>query len=238
MTIGSFSMLTGLSIATLRHYDEIDLLKPRMVDLRTGYRRYAHAQVSAGRQIRLLRSAELSTTQIATILEGDEAVLGDVLKEYRAAVRERSAHVQALLDKLLGQVGDEGAEMTTASEFRLIAVNIGVDTEEDLEAARRFWGAVLGTDLEDWGAGSQQVVLGHGDGMGFLNIRVRRQDEPHRGDVSAFGLSVPGLEEVHARAVDAGGVEIYGPTDGHDMPRHSLVADPVGNRAVLWEGGD
>lgn len=71
MTIGSFSMLTGLSIATLRHYDEIALLRPAEVDQQTSYRRYASGQVDVGRRVRLLRAAELSTDQIATILAGD-----------------------------------------------------------------------------------------------------------------------------------------------------------------------
>jgi hypothetical protein len=39
ITIGTFSLLTGLSITTLRHYDDIGLLRPADVDPRTGYRR-------------------------------------------------------------------------------------------------------------------------------------------------------------------------------------------------------
>lgn len=96
---------------------------------------------------------------------------------------------------------------------------------------------MLGTDLEDWGSGSQQVVLGAGDNIGFLNIRVRSADEPHHGDIAAFGLAVPGLDDVHQRTITAGATEQYAPTDGENMPRHSLIVDPVGNRVVLWEGG-
>ncbi|MET9020027.1 hypothetical protein ABZV93_08615 [Actinopolymorpha sp. NPDC004070] len=32
-----------------------------------------------------------------------------------------------------------------------------------------------------------------------------------------------------------GAAEHYPPTDGENMPRHSLIADPVGNRVVFWE---
>lgn len=128
--------------------------------------------------------------------------------------------------------------MKSAAGFRLVAVNIGVDSQAALDTARGFWSKVLDTDLEDWGTGSRQVVLGDGDNIGFLNIRVRSADEPHYGNITAFGLGVPGLDDVHQRAIDAGATELYAPTDGENMPRHSLIVDPVGNRVVLWESGN
>lgn len=239
MTIGSFSMLTGLSIATLRHYDEIALLRPAEVDQQTSYRRYASGQVDVGRRVRLLRAAELSTDQIATILAGDGQEAREVLAEHRAALDQRTSHIHVLLDQLLSS-SKEGrpVSMKSAAGFRLVAVNIGVDSDAALESARDFWGEVLGTDLEDWGTGSQQVVLGQGDNVGLLNIRVRSADEPHRGDITAFGLGVPGLDDTHQQAVAAGATEQYAPTDGENMPRHSLIVDPVGNRVVLWESGN
>ncbi len=238
MTIGSFSMLTGLSIATLRHYDEIGLLRPAEVDRQTSYRRYAAGQVDVGRRVRLLRAADLSPDQIATILSGDGQDACEVLAKHRVALDQRTSHIQALLDQLM-QSSNEGrpVPMKSAAGFRLVAVNIGVDSDAALETARHFWSQVLGTDLEDWGTGSQQVVLGDGDNIGFLNVRVRSADEPHHGDITAFGLGVPGLDYTHQRAIAAGATEQYPPTDGESMPRHSLIVDPIGNRVVLWESG-
>lgn len=40
LNIGGFSLVTGLSITALRHYDEVGLLTPAQVDPTTGYRRY------------------------------------------------------------------------------------------------------------------------------------------------------------------------------------------------------
>ncbi len=232
VTIGTFSMLTGLSIPTLRHYDDIGLLPPAEVDSRTGYRRYSHGQVDIARRVRLLREAELSTEDIARMLDGDSSDARNVLMRQRAALRDRAGRVEALLDQLA-----EGSlvQMKSAADFRLVAVNIGVDSDAALEVACTFWDEVLGTKLEDWGSGSRQVVLGEGDAIGFLNIRVRSADEPQYGHRSAFGLGVIGLEEAHQRALAAGATEQYPPTDGENMPRHSRFADPVGNRVVLWE---
>ena len=43
--IGDFSKKTGLSIRTLRYYDEIDLFKPLEIDLFTNYRYYSEKQL-------------------------------------------------------------------------------------------------------------------------------------------------------------------------------------------------
>jgi len=237
MTIGSFSMVTGLSITTLRHYDEIGLLPPAQVDPESAYRRYEATQVEVGRRVRLLRAAGLSTDEMAQVLGHDEQQARAVLADYRSALDQRSSHIHALLDELARDSDEKGASMKAAVGFRLVAVNIGVESDTALEIARVFWGEVLETELEDWGTGSRQVVLGEGDNIGFLNIRVRSAEEPHRGDVAAFGLGVPGLEATHRRALAAGAKELYPPTDGDAMPRHSLIVDPVGNRVVLWESG-
>ena len=44
-TIGEFAGIGRVSVRMLRHYDAIGLLRPVHVDDRTGYRRYAPAQV-------------------------------------------------------------------------------------------------------------------------------------------------------------------------------------------------
>ncbi len=237
VTIGTFSMLTELSIATLRHYDDIGLLRPAEVDSRTGYRRYSYAQVDIARRVRVLREAELSTDDISRMLDGDASKARAILTRQRAALRERAGRVEELLDHLAQDIEGSSTHMKSAADFRLVAVNIGVDSDAALEVACRFWGEVLGTGLENWGGASQQVVLGEGDAIGFLNIRVRSADEPQYGHQSAFGLGVVELEEAHQRALTAGATEHYPPTDGENMPRHSRFADPVGNRVVLWEAG-
>lgn len=235
VTIETFSLLTGLSIPTLRHYDEIGLLRPAEVDSRTSYRRYSNAQLDTARRVRILREAELSTDDIALMVNGDAAEAQAVLLRQRAALREQAGRVEALLDRLTQEMEGTPMQMKSAADFRLVAVNIGVDSDADLEVACTFWGEVLGAQLENWGGESRQVVLGTGDAIGFFNIRVRSTDEPHHGHTSAFGLGVVGLDEAHQRALAAGATEHYPPTDGEDMPRRSLIEDPVGNRAALWE---
>ena len=242
VTIGTFSMLSGLSVVALRHYDEIGLLKPIHVDPQSGYRRYARTQLPRAWAIVELRRIDLPLDDIREALdEGDDA-RRQVLAHHRRTLLDRGRDVEAMLadtDRLLTPDDENGARMplSTAEDARLVAVNIGVRSEDELAAAAAFWEAVLETTLEDWnGQGrSRQARLGHEDHAFFFNLRVRDEDEPHFGHRAAFGLAVTDLDGALARAKAAGGVEGYPPTQTEDQPRHALIHDPVGNRAVLWQ---
>ena len=84
-----------------------------------------------------------------------------------------------------------------------MAVNIGVRSSEELDAAARFWETVLETTLEDWnGQGlSRQARVGRDAHAFFFNLRVRSEDEPHHGHRAAFGIAVADLDDVHQRAL-------------------------------------
>jgi len=73
----------------------------------------------------------------------------------------------------------EGMNVQTAKDTRIVAINIGVPSEEALEKARTFWEAVLGVKLENRRGQSWQVLLGPDGAQGRLNIRLRSADEPH-----------------------------------------------------------
>ena len=116
---------------------------------------------------------------------------------------------------------------------RIVAVNLGAT---DLDEAVSFWENVLQAQFEPSSdQGGRRIILGVGDGFSLMNIRVRGDDEPHRGHVTAFGLLVDDLDGVHDRAVSAGAKERYSPKDSPGMPRSSQFEDPSGNRVVLWQ---
>jgi DNA-binding transcriptional MerR regulator len=91
--IGRFARLTGLSIGALRHYDELDLLRPVEVDRFTGYRYYAADQVEIGRAIARLRDLEVPLEEIRAVLGSDDPA------EQRRRVASQAARVQARVDR-------------------------------------------------------------------------------------------------------------------------------------------
>ena len=66
MRIGELSRLTGVSVRSLRYYEEQGLLRP--LRRPSGYREYRDEDVAAVRGIRLLLGAGLSTATIAELL--------------------------------------------------------------------------------------------------------------------------------------------------------------------------
>ena len=62
--IGEFSNMTGLSVKTLKYYDDIDLFKPIDVDLFTGYRYYSTDQIYDLELINVLKSVGFSLEEI------------------------------------------------------------------------------------------------------------------------------------------------------------------------------
>ncbi|MEO2680098.1 MerR family transcriptional regulator, partial [Clostridium butyricum] len=72
--IGEFSNLSGLSINTLHHYNEIGILKPEKVDDFTGYRYYSAMQLANVNKILALKDAGFSLSEIASILQSTPSI--------------------------------------------------------------------------------------------------------------------------------------------------------------------
>jgi DNA-binding transcriptional MerR regulator len=64
LTIGRFASLTGLSAHALRHYDDVALLNPAVVDEQSRYRRYRRDQAGQARLISALRWMDLPIEEI------------------------------------------------------------------------------------------------------------------------------------------------------------------------------
>jgi DNA-binding transcriptional MerR regulator/effector-binding domain-containing protein len=112
-SIGEFARLGGVSVRTLRHYDEIGLLRPATVDPDTGYRGYAAGQLGLLNRIVALKELGLSLTQTGRLLDGitlDE--LRGMLTLRRAQLeRELGEHMNQLLgvEARLRYIAREGA---------------------------------------------------------------------------------------------------------------------------------
>ena len=78
LKIGEFSALAQVSIRTLRHYDEVGLLKPTHVEAQTGYRYYSVSQLPRLHRILALRDLGFPLHRIGDTLE--EGVSADALR--------------------------------------------------------------------------------------------------------------------------------------------------------------
>jgi len=98
LSIGRFARLSGLSVGALRHYDELDLLRPSDIDRFTGYRRYRREQLETARTIARLRDLELPLDEIRVVLAMDDpAEQRRHLAAHRARIEARSNRLTRLL---------------------------------------------------------------------------------------------------------------------------------------------
>ena len=99
--IGDFARLGQVSVVTLRHYDEIGLLKPISVDSFTGYRFYSVAQLAQLNHILLLKDLGFSLDQIEQVLGGlNTDQLRGMLKMKQMEVQGHLAEEQARLSRI------------------------------------------------------------------------------------------------------------------------------------------
>ena len=102
-SIGEFARLGGVSARTLRHYDEIGLLRPVTVDPNTAYRGYAAAQLGQLNRIMALKELGLSLTQVRRLLDGV------TLDELRGMLALRRAQLEQELEQHTGGPSRAGA---------------------------------------------------------------------------------------------------------------------------------
>lgn len=148
--IGTVARLAGVSVRTLRYYDEIGLLHPVWADPSSGYRWYEAEQLHRLHRILALRDLGVPLAEIALLLDESlsvEALRGILLlrraeaHDRLAAEAERLARVEARLTQM---------EETSMTDHDVIVKSTGPDwviaiTEElaglaDIGAAHgRLW---------------------------------------------------------------------------------------------------
>jgi DNA-binding transcriptional MerR regulator len=113
LRIGDFSQLAQVSVPTLRHYDELGLLKPAHVDKFTDYRYYTVEQLPRLNRILALKDLGLSLDQIRQLLKEDvpAAQLRGMLTMKQAEIEQQIENERARLarvDARLRQIEHEG----------------------------------------------------------------------------------------------------------------------------------
>ena len=75
ISIGKMAQMSHLTVATLRLYDELGLLKPKYKDPETGYRYYDIAQNARLDMIAYMKELGMSLTEIGSVLKKEDIVL-------------------------------------------------------------------------------------------------------------------------------------------------------------------
>lgn len=93
LKIGEFARIGQVSVATLRHYEQVELLKPTTLDADTGYRYYVLDQLARLNRILALKDLGFSLEQISHLLETELS-----LEQLRGMFVLKQAQTQDLID--------------------------------------------------------------------------------------------------------------------------------------------
>src|SRR5919206_3257365 len=117
LSIGEFAASTGISVRSLRHYDEIGLLPPAAVDDWTGYRRYRVDQVRRGRAIKRLRDLDVPLDEVPGYLASDDRMVVVLLRAHRGRIGATARATGRLLSAL-DSVIDGREALVPATDMR------------------------------------------------------------------------------------------------------------------------
>jgi len=99
LKIGDFALLSKISINMLRHYDEINLLKPARIDHITGYRYYDETQIPIANRIQALKRMGFNLAIIKQILsEYDDTKILEAYLELQLS--QKNEELQALKNQV------------------------------------------------------------------------------------------------------------------------------------------
>lgn len=96
--IGEFSKLVGISVKTLRYYDECGVLKPSKIDTFTGYRYYSDNDIMDCELIKMLKSLDFTLDEIVRY---KDCLDEDIIIKKKKEIEERMYILKKQYDRLL-----------------------------------------------------------------------------------------------------------------------------------------
>ncbi len=142
-TVGEVARLSGVSVRTLHHYDELTLLTPAGRSA-AGYRLYDADDLRRLQQILVYRELEFSLDEIAAMLADPDADTDEHLRRQHRLVRERQSRNAALLAAIEKEMEARsmGISLTPEEQFEIFGTDQIAEYQEE---AKDTWG-----DTDAW----------------------------------------------------------------------------------------
>jgi DNA-binding transcriptional MerR regulator/effector-binding domain-containing protein len=145
LTIGDFSRMTLVSIKALRHYHEVGLLTPAVVDPASGYRFYEPGQVPTAQVIRRFRDLGMPLEEIRQVLQApDVQARNQVIVAHMQRMETQLAATQSVVASLRSLL--EGPPAPIAVGHRSVGVTRALALRErvSMPDLDEWWTAAFG----------------------------------------------------------------------------------------------
>lgn len=137
--VGELAKLTGLTIRTLRFYDQIGLFSPSSYSS-SGYRLYTESDISRLQQILSLRELGLSLEQIKAVMVGDQLSLLETVSLQIDRLKENIRMQQKLVYELEHAVSRMHRNEPLAVEnFTTIMQTMRLNHEKYVDERKSSW---------------------------------------------------------------------------------------------------
>nr|WP_237179203.1 MerR family transcriptional regulator [Paenibacillus sp. MMS18-CY102] len=237
--IGLFSTIAQVTIRTLRHYDDLGLLKPAHIDPDTSYRYYTFDQLIRLNQIQAFKDMGLGLDQIAGLLN-ERQPIADTIATIQAKKKELARDIQekheqlirleARLHRLSTLEAPPRYEVVLKQvpSLHLAALRQIVPTAQDMPAYR----CRMFAELEEWLRGQayevqQEYVLYHMAEFveTDFDIEAAVAVNPPKAKAAANAKGISTSAETSAKVPEA--IRLY------RLPSASLVASVVHQGAFM-----
>ena len=144
-TVKEISKITGISIRTLRYYDEIGLLKPARVT-EAGYRLYDNQELEKLQEILFYKELEISLSEIKKIMENPEYDRQKALAVQKSLLerkRNRLNGIIELIDDVMKGVNTMSFGAFTEEDVKkIIDHSLELQSQESLDAIIEQFGSL------------------------------------------------------------------------------------------------
>ena len=121
MLIKEFANLIGVSVRTLHYYDQIELLKPAIVDEQTGYRYYDEKSLERMQEILFYRELDFSLKSICLILSSPDYDKEKAIREQRRLLLLKKERLERIIQALdVYQKGENVMKAFDNTEFEAV----------------------------------------------------------------------------------------------------------------------
>lgn len=156
LKIGEFSQLMQVTVKTLRHYEQIGILKPCEVDQWTGYRYYKLDQMQQLQSIRYLKDVGFSLEEIREMMENNSLVPGIEQLESKIHACEEELKILLARRERLHQMVDSQRKLNSMDKISIqelpeIIVASHRETIPNYEAVGPMCVNVIGPEMQRLG---------------------------------------------------------------------------------------
>ena len=187
--IKQVSEISGVSVRTLHHYDEIGLLSPKKQE--NGYRYYSDEELSQLQTILYYKYLGFSLKEIKSLMKQNEDDLLPHLKHQLDLMQKEKDRLLTLIDTLEKTIASTEREMTMTTEEKFKGFTFK-DNEKYKQAATEKYGETVMNEAAERQKGKEEIVAD-----GFNKIFFAFADNIEKGLPATDAVNVDLAKQLH-----------------------------------------